>query len=243
MSRVAPASRSWRLPRPLLRDSLRFTSLAWIGTLVTMLGVTLAFAYFSHVPGSLWGFVSQPARWYLAIVTGYLVYTMLPLYVTHGRTRRDAATELLIVLLANAGLAALLVTVGYLLESGLYGIGGWAQTLPDQGGLVSLGTLPRISAEHTLVFLVWTGVGAFVGAAFYRFKENGWPSLLVATVLLLLASVAGGDSLGPFSRPFEWLVAEGMPLLGLSAAVSLACLLSTVWLAWRVVRNVPIHNR
>lgn len=243
MSQTETAPRTWQVPRPLLKDFLGFTLLAWAGTVVAVLALTLGLAYFSDVPGSIWGYLSGAVRVYLAIIAGYLVFQFLPLYVTHGQTRRDFAIEALIVLLAQAGLATVLITVSYLLEAGLYLIAGWPLSLPEEHLFTSHGDVLLIVVEHALAFLVWTAVGAFVGAVIYRSREQGWIALLPAVALLSLASAVTGQSVGFITRIVELGAPGDAPSVGFAVVASIACLLVAAVLAWRVIRDAPIRNR
>lgn len=243
MNQATMARRSWQFPRPVIGDYLRFTLVSWVVAVVTVVGMTLVLAYFDILPASVWDWIGGPARFYLAATSWYLIYTLLPVYVANGRTRRGFAIEALIVLLVLAAVFAVLLTVGYLLESQFYQVAGWSQGPPEDHLFTSYRDLPLIAAEYALVFPVWAAVGAFVGAAFYWHGGWGAFSLIPAFVLVALISVATGQSLGPLSRFFEQIATSDAATVGLAAVVSIACTLVAGGLTWWVLRDVPIRNR
>ena len=245
---TAERPRTWILARHRLRVDIPATVFLWAVFAVGVAVLCGVVALFTSIRISAWEQAAQIPRWFAAGSGVYLTYYHLPLYVAHGYTRREYTTQVPVVVAAFAAVLAALMTLGYLIETFVYGVAGWTQALtrahlfdvPDQ--------VPIVFAEFLLAFLVWTVIGALVGAGFYR---NGGLGLLLIPVGLLLLGVteyALGDGFGPM--PFGFLRSLLRPLAGIdpgslagAATISLGVLVGTAAMTWAVVRDIPVRTK
>lgn len=247
MSQAAIAQRmqrSWRFPTPLVTDYGGFLTAAWAGVLVvTFAGSLVSATFFGLIPASAWELITPPARVYMAVISAFVVYSFLPLYVSHGQTRRGFAIEGLIALVVHAALATVLITLGFVIEAGWYRVMGWTRGVPNGHLFTSYGNLPLIVAEYGLAFLVWSAAGAFAGAAFYRSSRGGWLALPPALVMVGITGSALGESLGPITRFYRDLTGAEAGSLPFATVVSVACILVAGAATWLLIRDVPIRKR
>lgn len=242
MNQVETPRRTWRFPQLLLQDFLTLTLLLWGGYFILAMAVPTGVSFFKDITVSAWGAFSGATLWYAAFIGGLVMYRSLPVHVAHGRTRRDFAVEAGIFIVIFAAFTALLVTLGFLLESGVYDIAGWPREAPEDHLFSSYGDLLLIFVEYWLTFLVWTAVGALIGAAWYQSEGLGVLSLIPAVILVALVDIFTGASLGgPFNVLDRFFSGE-TPSLGLAVLVSLTCFLITYRLIWWVIRDVPIRT-
>jgi hypothetical protein len=84
-----------------------------------------------EVTQSVWDPIAGLSTWLLAFVGGYYLHTYVPMFVTHGRTRRESAIGAEVFGGVLVVLMAALATIGFALERALYAAGG--QCLPGAG--------------------------------------------------------------------------------------------------------------
>jgi hypothetical protein len=228
-------------PGRLLAANGMFALLIYVPFLVVIAAVAVGLAVFGDLSASVWEQAIQLIRWYMLFIGVYLIRTFMPVYIVHGQTRRGFAVHAVIFMLAFAPLTAGLVVLGYLLESGLYSLGGWPHALQDDHLFSSPGQVPLVLAEYWAQFLVWLGVGALLGAAFYRLSVGGVLLIPVAIALALPVQSATGKA--------EWLPFFGglrfdpfTPSAGLAAATALGAFVLALGLLWAFLRDMPIKN-
>lgn len=242
MSRTGPRHRTWRLPRLLLEDHLALAGLSWIGLVVFAMAVVTGVSFFRDIVTSGWEIASGIVPWYAAFIGGYVLHTILPLHIAHGRTRRDFAIEAVVFGGIFTTVVALLTTAGFLIEHGVYALGGWSRGTPDNHLYASYTAYASIFAESWLTVLVWTAAGAFVGASIYRSSELGWFSLAPALGMVAIAGLARVESGQPMGFILNRLPETGSSSLALTALLSLASLLIGIGLTWLTIRDTPMRN-
>ncbi len=235
--------RTWRFPRMLLKGHIIFGSLMWVGLVVVSLAVAAGFAWLTEVPGSIWEDLSQAAAWYVGGVSGYVVYQAVPMLIAHGRTRRDTAIETVIFMGVFAAVAAALVAVGYLIEYAIFGVAGWPRDLSSRHLFSSHLDIGLVWLQSWLTFLVWAASGALVGAAIYRYPDNGWLALVPASLLVGLIGVFTQAFWGPAGWVVERFLSIEGPSLPLAIAAAIACAATSLAMTWPIVRDLPIRNR
>lgn len=193
-----------------------------------------------EVTGSIWAGAIQLVHWYAAGMGVYLTAVYLPVYLAHGRTRREIATgsaTFAVILAVWLGAA---VAIGYALEAGLYHLIGWAELLPDPHPLGSVGQILVTVGERSAVFLVFIAVGALAGAAFYRSAVLG-----LAVVIPCLAAIAATSTLtsDSASLPLDLPDLFDAPSAGLR--IALALLIAVLGMAgtWPIVRDMPMRPK
>lgn len=230
---------------PLLRVQLTshvpFVALAWVLFTVVVLVITGILALNDAVSGGILHHVAtQAPRWLLFGLGVDVVSTYLRIQLAHGRTRRDFLRQTTLYAVVLSGFTALLVTVGYLLERGYYGLFGWPYSLPGEVTFAGVGQFPAILGTYWLSFLMWTVAGVVVGLGFFRDKGLG-----VLTIPLGLVIVA--PSVALFRAGGLPIVGERLAdvevTLGALLAACAALLAAAVGVAWAIVRDVPMATR
>jgi hypothetical protein len=240
VNRDESRSRTWGFPRQLLEDHLALALMLWAGFVVVVAGITLGIAWLGTVTGSVWEPATSVVPWYVAFMSGYVLFQVMPLYISHGRTRHDTAIEMVVFVVIFAATAALLVCLGFLLERGFYAIAGWPLDFSDDRLFSShLDLLPML-IENLLVMLTWAASGALVGAAVYRSPDTGWLSLAPAALFVSLSGGFSAGFMGVLARIIPAFDASSLPL---ATVVSLSGFLVALWLTWYIVRDVPLRSK
>ncbi|MDF5757981.1 hypothetical protein [Spongiactinospora sp. TRM90649] len=228
-------------PARLFAANVLFTLMAYVALVVVAAIIAVAIGLFGDLGASVWEQAIQASRWFVLVIGTVVVRTYLPVYVANGRTRREFFVHAAVFLFAFAPVATVLIMLGYLMETGLYGLGGWPRELSDRHLFGDLGQVPLVFAEYWSQYLVWVAVGAMAGAAFYRLYAGG--ILLIPVGAALIFSVHAATDL-VHALP----VIGRLPVLGLPATVpvavgvGLAGFLIAIGLTWAFVRDIPIRN-
>jgi hypothetical protein len=216
------------------------------GFLLTVLLLTGIVSTFTEVRISGWEIATQVVRWFVAAIGVYVTAVYLPLYVTHGRTRREVARDSAIFLAIYAVLVAVLVTVGFAIERVIYRIAGWSQRLENTHLFDAPDQYHLILFEHVVLLTVWVAAGAMLGAALYRGVGLGLALVpLGLGTVVLTEVVTGPGSFGPLPPPL--LEVTGLQLGAFTpltaAATALLCCGLLAAVTWSIVRDVPIRNQ
>lgn len=217
------------------------------GFLLAVLLLTATVSAFTDIRISGWEVGTQVVRWFVGGMGVYLAAVYLPLYVTHGRTRRETAVDLALFAGIYAALVAVLVTIGFAIEGLVYGVAGWSQGLDGVHLFDSLDQYHLVLLEFAIVMAVWVSAGAMMGAAFYRHAGLGTALIPVALAAVIVTEAgAGPDSVGPFvgiPHPLQDLVGltpgAVSPLAATGRSLLVCAVLATV--TWLIVRDVPIR--
>ncbi|GGM68582.1 hypothetical protein GCM10010106_13320 [Thermopolyspora flexuosa] len=232
----------------ILLANCAFAALLWAAFWVVVTLITVVLGLMGRLTHSAWEVAAQLPRWYALFVGVALVREYLPLYVAHGRTRRQFGVEGAITIVLFAPFLSALLVLSYLLESVLYGVAGWPHVLERAHMFTEPTQVPLVFAEYLIELLAWTTAGAFMGAAFYRFGGGGLLSVPVGVLMIAFAHAAMGvEPWGPFL--LGWLKILGritldlpdtplMPLAG-GAGVLVVGLLLT----WAIIRDMPLRNQ
>jgi hypothetical protein len=231
----------WRITQFLVFANAPVVFGAWLLFVIVVGLITAGIGIFGTVQTSIWDQAAAMApRWLALGVLTYLMNVLLPLHVAYGESRRNVMRQSVVFAVLLSAAMAVLVAAGYGIETLVYRAADWPQSFHGQSTFQSAGQVPLLLLSYTMHFLTWTGAGAFVGAAFYRFRGNG----VVTIPIGLLLIVPGSAAVGGVGLPF---LADRLPDGGLPLPAMVAfCLLSFVvsWtLAWWIARDVPIRPR
>ena len=245
--------RTWRVPTPALEDWLFITACGWgvmllavpvVGALIDnwawILGLFGREINDVAVTSTIWGPASGVGIWFVGFVAGYYLHYHFPAFVANGQTRRDAAIGAGIFGAILAGVAAVLITIGFGWERMVYAIAGWQRGNPEDALYHSFNDYGQILGIQVATMLMWAAGGAMIGSAFYRGNERG---LLAVVVALGAVSLVGGSNgvAGPFI-----FVARQIGLAHNLPTTVIASLLATVVLVaitWWGVRSLPLRNK
>ncbi|HYI15912.1 MAG TPA: hypothetical protein VEX37_11015 [Thermomicrobiales bacterium] len=248
-SRVAEQRHSasripWTFPRRMLEDHLALSGLLWLGLLVVVIAIAVGNAIWGSVGGSYWDdAVSSIPQWYVAFMAGFLAYSFLPALIAHGQTRREFGQQALIYSVVFSAALALLVIIGFGVEAAVFAVMDWPHGIDGGHLFTSSGQVHLIFAEFLMRFLVWSSAGFLVGAGFYRSEEAGGGALAVAWIPVAITEMALGTQYGSPIVLFRlvWEPPTIHPLIVL--AIGVAAFAVTVWMAWKVVRDIPIRSK
>ncbi len=233
--------RTWRFPRLVVENLLALTAMATAGVLVAWFVIAFLIDRFGTLSGSVWDPLSSISYWYAAFIGGYAMFELLPKFVAHGRTRRDTAIEMAIFGAIHALALALVITVGFAIERGVYGIFDWPQGVPDDRMFDSFTNYPVIFLDALISLVVWTAAGALIGMGFYRDSVRGVVGVVIAMGLGSLLSAATGASTGPLVFLAESIGdGWGTPLVVVMSFVSLAIAAVVTWI---YARDVPLRGK
>lgn len=238
---TAARSRTWRFPQPVVENLLALTGMLAVGTVLAWATVAVLIDRFGTLGRSVWDPISGIAFWYVAFIGGYAMFELLPKSVANGRTRRDSAIEMAIFGVIHSAVLAILITLMFAIEQGVYGIFDWPQGVPENHLFDSFTDYPVIFLESLLSAVVWTVGGAMIGIGFYRDSFCGAIAVVVGLGLVSLQSGMTGMSIGPLGFVTERLQGDwGIPLAVLIALAGVAITGSVTWL---FARDVPIRPK
>lgn len=233
--------RTWAIARHRIAEDVVGSVVVWAIFTALVIAVGAAIAIFGTIGASVWEEASQFSRWYAGAVGVYLTTVYLPLYVAHGQTRREFARQTPPVVAMFAAVLAVLMTVGFVVEAGVYTAFDWPQELTREHLFDAPTDVGWVFVQFFLLLAVWTVAGTVVGAGFYR---N--PGLGIALLLGALPAVVLVEALiGPAWFGLEGLLYPTLPAGSVAWAVAVCLGVLGVGLAamWLLVREMPLRNR
>lgn len=216
---------------------------AYLLAVLSVVGVVSAF---TDIRLSGWEIGTQPIRWFAGGLGVYLTAIYLPLYILHGRTRREVAGDSATFAGIYAVLVAGVIAAGYAVETLVYRIAGWSQTLDNLHLFDSPDQYHLIVVEYVVVLAVWIAAGAMLGGAFYRNGLLGMALIPVAiAAVVAIETGTGPGHFGPLPPPL--LEAIGLELGAFSTlgavGTSVACCALLASATWWIIRDIPIRNQ
>jgi hypothetical protein len=170
MNRLA---KRWPIGHLLLTTHLPFLLICW-AVLVALAGLVLtAVAIFGTVRISTIDVGGQILRWLALGYGAHLTFTVLPIYLAHGQTRREFLLQAPVYQFVATGVLAGCTTIAYAGESLLYRANGWPQALAEDRIYNAASEYPLIFLSYWGMLMVWMLTGSFIGA--------GWPGRSPAT--------------------------------------------------------------
>ncbi len=231
-----------RFPTRLLAANAVFALMIWAGFWALVTAITVILGVTGRLTNSAWEVAAQAPRWYALFVGLALVREFMPMYIAHGQTRRRFAAHGAITVALFAPFMADLLVISYLLESVLYGLADWPQALARSHLFTSPTQVPLVFAEYLVEYAAWIPAGAFMGAAFYRFRGNGLLSIPVGAGLIIIAqSAIGSEVWVPVVTNRLGINLPDLPLMPLFAGT--AVFIVGLLLTWSIIRDVPLRNQ
>ncbi len=229
------------LLRILITSHLSFVVVAWVLFTVVVGLVIGGVALSSPGPAdSIWHHAAaQAPRWLMFGLGVDAVTTYLRLQLAHGGTRRSYLGQTTAYSVVLTGGAAALITVGYLLERGLYALLGRPQRLSGDSLFDTAGQYHVIFGTYWLTFLMWTVAGTLIGLGFFRWNTAGLLTIPLGVVLVVPALVAASNNGLPIlGRQLAGIeMSDGLLLTAFAVLFPLG-----VALIWAIVRNVPMKS-
>lgn len=233
---------TWGFPHLPLTDQLWLLAITAGVTFVSTMLVAAVAGRFVDVKVSGWEIVSGVAPWYLAVMAGWIMYYIVPLFIAHGQTRRFAFETWLKTGAVLVPVASLIMAIGYPLERWIYGLLGYPNSTHELLWFDSDMSFFMVFVRFVLTFLVWYVIGGLVGGAWYRSADWGWLSVLVGALAIGLAGVynsTGGWLFGFARRLIPSLHVESLPL-DLALAIGVSALVA--WIIWINLRELALNN-
>ena len=232
--------RTWSIARLLFATHIPFLLLCWVVFAAAVLVLTFGIDLRATISWSVWDPAVGFVRWFALGYGVYFVNRMLPVYVAHGRTRREFLRSIALFVLVAAAMVAALLTLGLALEAVLYRAMDWPQRVETERLFDSPGQYPLVFASYWAMLVVWMTIGLLLAAGFYR---SAGSELVVIAVALAMVVVTG-FGIGFNGLPFIGAVVDlaAVPLAG-SFGLCLAGLLPGAALTWALVRDLPMRNR
>lgn len=231
------------IPRRLLSEQAIFALMVWAGFSLFIFVLTFAVSLVRDIDVSGWNLAGQPARWFGFAIGIYVGYSLFPLYVTHGGTRKGYTAQVLSFALAYGGLLGVLFTLTFPIEAGYYALMGWPQALHGAELYAHPLDLPVVLVQWVVIMVLWVMGGIFMGATWYRSAVYGTLAIIFGIFLVGLSGMAIGAGDGPFEWAYRQLL--GSDRLGTFAAIVLHLVAIAILglLTWAAVRDAPIHNK
>lgn len=234
--------RAWVMSRYLIGAHGVLAMVVWVPFVVVVTGIAFIIDRYGTLDASVWEGAAQVPRWYALAIMIHVVTTHLPLHIAHGGTRREFSTQLGVFTWGFSGILAGLVTLGFVIESAVYGVMDWPHEVPGYALFDSPTQLGWSFVTFLLVFLVWTTAVGFVTAAFYR--SPGWGSLAILPGFAMVGtaeSVVGSEALPFITNVVEF--GRGSPTVVTTVLWCLAFTAVALFLTRAVVRDIPVRNR
>jgi hypothetical protein len=230
-------------PKRLFLEQAMFATAVWAGFMVFVLLLTIVVSLVREIDVSGWNLAGQPARWFGFVIGIYVGYTLFPLYVTHGGTRRGHAIRSALFTLAYGGLMGLLLTLGFPIEAALYAAMGWPQALHETQLFAGPLDLPMILVQWVLIMTLWVAGGLFIGAAWYRNPAYGAFAIVLGIFFAGISGMAIGGNTGPHLWVYQQLLGGEKPGTAMAVILHLASIAMLLGLTWATFKDAPIHNK
>jgi hypothetical protein len=232
--------RTWSIARLLFATQLPFLLLCWVVFAALVLVLTFGIDLRATITRSVWDPAASIVRWFALGYGLYLINTLLPVYVAHGRTRREFLASVALFVTVGAAVLAALLALGLAMETVLYRAMDWSHAVEPERLFDSAGQYPLVFLSYWAMLLIWTTIGLLLAAGFSRSGGNE----LVVIALSLAMVVVTGYGIGFNGLPFVGAVLDvaDVPLAG-TVALCLAGLLPGAAVTWALVRDIPIRSR
>lgn len=228
---------------PMFEDQSWFAALSGGGAFIGMMLITFAFSLFTDVSMSGWEVVASIFPWFVAIVSGWAIFNLIPLSVAHGETRRYGFKVWLAIVVSISIISAVIITAGYPLELLWYRIMGFPGEPEARLMFADPDRLSTVFGQYILVFAIWGFVGGMIGAGVYRDSSNGWLLMIPAGIMLPAAGVFGDDRIG-FMGILRRLISDFDYTSNLlNGVITVLIGLLAVCITWWVVRTMPLRNK
>jgi hypothetical protein len=172
--------------RSLLIGNMRQLVLFWIFMVVIFGAVGTGIGVFGDLDRSIWENAFDSTAMYLPLIIGLLLMTVhLPIFVSHGVTRRNFFIGAVWFAVGFSLVSSVAITIGYGIERLLYSAYHLSDTLSSPHLFSSTGQFPVIFGESELLMLAYFCSGWLIGTGFRKFGPGGLLFLVPAAVPLV----------------------------------------------------------
>lgn len=230
-----------RVPPMVSDQSWLLAMLAGAAFIVAMV-IVFVTNFFRDIEISAWEVVGSIAPWYVAVMAGWITFTLAPMYVAHGKTRQFVFREWLTTGAFMTVIGAVLMTLGYLLEHMIYNIANFAGRTSPENFFDSATDVPMMMLQYLLHFAVWFVLGGFVGISLYKSDDVGWISIPIAIALAAAAGTLGYSSSGFMGIVRRVIPAIDVDSLWLQVPILLAVLVFGVLITRKILSDISLRN-
>lgn len=227
---------------PMLSDQVWLLALLAAGSFVFAMVTVLIVSIFTNISISAWGIVGSIAPWYVAIMSGWIVYIQLPIFVANGRTRKAGFREWVNTGLAMVPIGAVLMAIGFILERGVYNLAGFTTDSESDQFFSGGNDLLVVVFQFLLTLAVWFALGGFAGISLYRSADWGWVSIPIGIAVASFAGVWNHTGGGFFAFARRLVPGVNYESYWLDLGLSTAAVAAGVWLVWILAHDLSLRN-
>ena len=242
------ATRRYALGFGVTWEAYRYFRWWFISIAAVAMLAPLAIDQFSsaQIDLSAWELVASAGKIFSAIIAGTFLYTLIPIALAQGLTRREYSTAMALFGLGWSLVLGVIAVAGLLLEHLWYGLFDWNQALRGEAGEITLGALRDVlvhGLHYPLSYLLFFTGGALIGAAAYRW-DGGWLVLVpVASVVYALDfALTSSQAAGP--TWFRWLTGlTGDASTPAAAAAMVVLIVAMAWICRSILLRTPVRAK
>lgn len=233
--------RPWGLARYLGTTLGGFVAVVFVPFFLATMVVALLLDRFATLDGSLWESATLLVRIYALVMAAHVVNTHFSLFLAQGGTRREYFRQLAAFLIGHGVLLAVLITLGFWLESLVAELLGWSITVNTYTFVDEATDFGPILATFAVIMVTWSVATALGAAAVYRNREAGGLAVVAAGLVVLLAESSMGSGfrfLGFLTRILDYQPSS----FGASVTIGGIVALLSLIVCWGVIRTMPVKN-
>ena len=166
--------RTWTIARLLFATHLPFLLVACGVFIAAVLVITFGIDLWGTVSRSVWDPAVSIVRWFALGYGLYFINRLLPVYVAHGRTRREFLRSVALFVVVAGTVVAALLTLGLALEGVLYRAMDWSHRVEPERLFDSPGQYPLVFLSYWAMLVIWMTIGLLLAAGFYRSGATSW---------------------------------------------------------------------
>lgn len=194
-----------------------------------------------NLDSSTWETSASSIKSFVGVMGILMTPLFLPLLVNHGKTRRSFHFGGVWLGIWLTVLSGLFMVVGYGLESVIYSLNGWDNSLKNPHLFEVISPSVLLFLEYFIIALSYFFIGWLIGSMFYRY---GWKIGLLSIPAFLLL-LAGTEMILSIDWVGRGMLAAGVERLAEPLSI-LACLgLIVIAACWNyfILRDVPIRRK
>lgn len=217
-----------------------FMTIVGAGFLLVGLFIVALGGFDGPLADSVWENSAYATRYYPLAIGVMLTGVYFAVGVSNGVTRRGFALGASVTVLAIAAAMAVLEAAGYLIEHGMYTLGGLTQQFTTPHLFDSGTEFWIIVPEVWITVSANVAVGWLIGTAYYKWGALG-PTLALPLLVVPALVVEGLMSVGWAGAVMENAVDVARPPLVLAIPGSIAVIALTLWGTHMLIRTIAVR--
>lgn len=239
-------NRRYALGLGIAWEAHKFFKWAIVAVVVLVVALPLFISQFRSIEISTWAFAVHSGKFFTAIVAATFLYSLFPVFLAQGLTRREFATSMGLFGVVWSLILAAIAMAGFLAEYAWYSLFGWNQAIDQADGLVidSVGSALAYGAPFPLDYLLYFAAGALIGAATYRW-DGGW-LIVIPLIPVVLApdwALTRSEPWGP-SDLLQWISGfAGEATVPVAAAATVIVIAVFAWICRAILVETPVRAK